>query len=402
MKITNNKINLFSAILLFISFVYLFNIFIFHFNFNELIGIKGLLINYDGGFIRRGLLGEIITSLSLNYGFEIKNIFTSIHLINYIIFFYLNFLLFKQFEKNFSFYFFIFSPLYFFYPLIAITTKYAEHIIQRESYLITFFLIFIIMCLKIKNRNFVFFSGILILLFLSFLYELTILCFPFFLTIYYIYLKKNNYPIRFFELFSALIFFFSIVIFHLSYYGESNIELIVKNLNENFNFNFKSNDLLYSWLNKDISKQIIFFIDGFKISYIIKYIFYAHPIILLILINHKYIKDKIYLFLFNISILSFVIVFGIATDWARFIHILYSLTLITFVFYYSGKFKDIFKKISSLITSRLKINTYLINSFVFVYCLVWNLKHTYWQNHLSYAFIKIIKQNILYFNEFIF
>jgi len=80
MKITNNKINLFSVILLFISFVYLFNIFIFHFNFNELIGIKGLLINYDGGFIRRGLLGEIITSLSLNYGFEIKNIFQQVHL----------------------------------------------------------------------------------------------------------------------------------------------------------------------------------------------------------------------------------------------------------------------------------------------------------------------------------
>ena len=68
MKITNNKINLFSVILLFISFVYLFNIFIFHFNFNELIGIKGLLINYDGGFIRRGLLGEIkYSSYLLHY-----------------------------------------------------------------------------------------------------------------------------------------------------------------------------------------------------------------------------------------------------------------------------------------------------------------------------------------------
>ena len=53
--------------------------------------IKGLLINYDGGFIRRGLLGELITSLSINFNFDIRNIFTFFHIINYLAFFLLKF-----------------------------------------------------------------------------------------------------------------------------------------------------------------------------------------------------------------------------------------------------------------------------------------------------------------------
>jgi hypothetical protein len=402
MKIINYNINLYLIIMLAISSIYFFNILIFHLNFNELIGIKGLLVNYDGGFIRRGLLGEIITSLSIDYAFELKNLFTFFHSINYIIFFFFNYLLFNQFKRNFLFYFFICSPIYLFYPLVAITTKYAEHIIQREAYLLTIFLSFVIFCLKFKNRNFVFIIGLTSIFFVTFLYELTVLCFPFFFTIYYIFLKNNNYPIKYFEIFFALVFCVLIIFFHLFFYGENNLELMIVNLNNNFNLNYKSSDLLYSWLNKDISKQIIFSMDGFKINYIFKYIFYAHPIFLLIFINHKFIRDRIYLSLFNISVLLFMIVFCIATDWARFVHILYSFSLVTFVFYFFHNYKDIFQKAGNLVMNKLRINNNFIHILVFLYCILWNLKHTYWQNHLSYGFFRIIKQNTLYFSELIF
>ena len=402
MKSFDKNQNLFSILLLIIAIFYFFNILIFHVNFNQLISIKGLLINYDGGFIRRGLLGEIITSLSLNFNFEIKNIFTIFHILNYLIFFYLNYLLFNMFRKNFLFYFFIFSPLYFFYPLIAVTTKFAEFIINREVYIITFFLIYTYLCLNIRNRNINLLIGIAIVIFLSFLYELTILCFPFFFTIYYIFLKRNEYRIKFYEIFISSSFCLLIIVFHLLNYGESNIELIVENLNKNFNFNYRSDDLLYSWLNKDISKQIIFFIDGFKINYVLRYFFYAHPVLLLIFINLKFVKDKIFLFLFIASISLFCIVFGIATDWARFIHILYTLSLITFIFYHTKNSQDIFLKSGDLFLEKFKVSQNFANTFVVVYCLIWNLKHTYWQNHLSFAFLKIFQQNMLYFNELIF
>ena len=402
MKLFDKNQNLFHVLLLIVVILYFFNILVFHINFNELIGTKGLRINYDGGFVRRGLLGEIITSLSLNFNFEIKNVFTFLHISNYLIFFYLNYLLFNIFKKNFLFYFFIFSPLYFFYPLIAVTTKFAEHVIQREIYVITFFLIYTFLCLKIHNRNINFLIGIIFLTFLTFLYELTILCFPFFFTIYYIFLKRNKYQTKFYEIFISSGFCLLIIVFHLYNYGESNIELVVENLNRNFNFNFRSDDLLYSWLNQEISKQIIFFMDGFKINYILRYIFYAHPILLLIFINYKFVKDKIFLFLFISSISLFCILFGIATDWARFVHILYTLSLITFTFYHTKNSQDIFLKSGNLFLEKFKISQNFANTFVIIYCLIWNLKHTFWQNHLSFAFIKIFQQNMLYFNELIF
>ena len=72
MKLFDKNTNLFLASLLLVASIYFFNILIFHVNFSELISIKGLLINYDGGFIRRGLLGEVITSLSINFNFDIR------------------------------------------------------------------------------------------------------------------------------------------------------------------------------------------------------------------------------------------------------------------------------------------------------------------------------------------
>ncbi|MBD1146841.1 hypothetical protein IDH09_03745 [Pelagibacterales bacterium SAG-MED28] len=402
MKITNYNINPYLIILLSIFGIYLFNIFVFYSNFYELIGIKGLLVNYDGGFIRRGLLGEIITSLSLNFSFKIKDLFTFFHCANYILFFYLNYILFNKFKKNFLFYFFIFSPIYFFYPLVAVTTKYAEHVIQREAYLLTIFISFIIFCTKVKNRKFVFGFGITSLLFSTLLYELTILCFPFFFTIYYIFLKRNNYLRNIFEILFATTFCLLILVFHLYFYGENDLNLMIDSLNNNFGFNYDSSDLLYSWLNQDISKQVIFLMDSFKINYVFKYIFYAHPVLLLIFINHKFINDRIYLLLFNMSIFLFAIVFAIATDWARFVHILYSLSLMTFAFYFFQSFDNIFHKIGDQIALRSKINRNLINILVFIYCIMWNLKHTFWQNHLSYGFFQIIQQNLLYFNELIF
>ena len=59
------KIDLFAYILFFFLVLYFFNIFVIHQNFEEVGSAKLLLLNYDGGFVRRALLGEIVNSISL-------------------------------------------------------------------------------------------------------------------------------------------------------------------------------------------------------------------------------------------------------------------------------------------------------------------------------------------------
>ena len=157
----NHKIDLFTCILFFFFILYIFNIFIIHQNFDKLISVKILLLNYDGGFIRRGLLGEFITAISLFFDLSLKNVFFLLHIINYSIFFLLNYLFFKRFKKNYIFYFFVFSPIYLTFTLGDVSSPYAEFLIQRESYLITFFLFFCYLIVQSNKRMATYFIGLI-------------------------------------------------------------------------------------------------------------------------------------------------------------------------------------------------------------------------------------------------
>ena len=139
------------------------------------------------------MLGEVITSISLFFKFPPKNVLIFFYTFLYILFFYLNYFFFKKFEKNYIFYFFIFSPIYLTFPLSDISSKYAEFVISREIFLITFFMFFCFLCKKINNRVGVYTFGIILMIISTFIYELTILCYPFYFYAYYIFLKIEIY-----------------------------------------------------------------------------------------------------------------------------------------------------------------------------------------------------------------
>ena len=250
------------------------------------------MLNYDGGFVRRALLGEIVNSISLFLDINFKNVFLIIHIINYLIFFYLNYFFFKKFKKNYIFYFFIFSPLYLTFSLGIISSPYAEFLIQREVYLINFFLFFCYLIEKSKNRIFIYLTGLIGITVLTFIYELTIITYPFFFTVYYFFLRKNYLKINLYEIFFACLLCLSIIFLHFDQYGNNDLSLVINNLNQNFNLNYSENDFMFSWINKGITEQINLYFSDFKISYIFKYLFYSHPIILLLCVILKMFKKK--------------------------------------------------------------------------------------------------------------
>lgn len=388
-----HKIDLFAYILFFFLVFYFFNIFIIHQNFEEVGSAKLLLLNYDGGFVRRALLGEIVTSISLFFNVNFKYVFLLIHIINYLIFFYLNYFFFKKFKKNYIFYFFVFSPLYLTFSLGIISSPYAEFLIQREVYLINFFLFFCYLIEKSKNRLLIYFTGLIGITIMSFIYELTIITYPFFFTIYYFFLKKNNFKIDLYEIFFAFLLCLSIIFLHLSQYGNNNLSLVINNLNQNFDLNYSKNDFMFSWINQGIIEQINLYFSDFKISYIFKYLFYSHPIILLLYVIAKKVQEKIFVYLVCLSSFSFLIIFVIAIDWARFVHILYCFVLYIFCLLIDNK--NTFISLSK-INFLTRFNIKFLNIFVFFYCTMWTLEHTYWQNHLSYGIFNIIQKNFLY------
>lgn len=375
---------------IFFYLLYLANIYLVHNNsFSESL-LKCLLLTYDGGFVRRALLGHFVSYVSIELKINFVQIFFVIFILIYSIFFILFFNLTKKFKYNFLFYFFVFSPIGFIYPLIQLEFPISILLAQREIFLITFFLFFNYLIIKNLKRSIIFFTGIIGTIILILLYELTFFCIPFFVLIYFVYLKKNNYKIKMYEVLILTLILMILLSAHLILYGTNNLDQVFNNIfiKNGIILSLKDKYCTFDWMNKKIIEQIIVFQENFKISQIIRYFFYSHPVLLLFYLNTKNNNDSKVNFLLFFSIIFSSILFLIATDWARFVHIIYFFTLISFfTIFYSDK--NIFVKVFN--NSFLKkINPLILNSFLFVYCTFWTLKQTYWQNHLSYGGIKII------------
>ena len=76
------------------------------------------IINYKGGYIRRGLLGEVSINLSNFLDLKIKYVFFLIHLFIYLLFHLLYYKYFSNFKRNYVFYLLCFSPLVFYIQLL--------------------------------------------------------------------------------------------------------------------------------------------------------------------------------------------------------------------------------------------------------------------------------------------
>ncbi len=112
-----NKENINNQILYFVLFFFVsINIIYFYLNFLSLIEVDNyafneLFINYQSGFIRRGLLGEIAWQLNNIFLVNPRHFFSVFFLSVYLLQFYLFYLLFRNYVKlKFIFLFLFFSP----------------------------------------------------------------------------------------------------------------------------------------------------------------------------------------------------------------------------------------------------------------------------------------------------
>ena len=152
------------------------------------------LINYQGGFTRRGLPGELIFVLSKFLELKFRFVAFLFQSLAYSIFLFFIYITFKDFKKNLIISFAIFTPLFLLFPIAEI-----ESLGRKETYLYLFFLLLI----NIKNSNqsnlFVFFILPLVCL----IYEEIILFAPF---IYVVLIIQNKIK-DFFGAFKILFLF---------------------------------------------------------------------------------------------------------------------------------------------------------------------------------------------------
>ena len=73
------------------------------------------VINYQGGFTRRGFLGEFIFQISQFFDFQLRKTFLVMQIFIYLLYFCCIYNLFKKIKYNYIFTIAIFSPLFLFF-----------------------------------------------------------------------------------------------------------------------------------------------------------------------------------------------------------------------------------------------------------------------------------------------
>ncbi len=322
------------------------------------------IINYQGGFVRRGLVGESLFQLHrlTNIDLDVL-IFLFVSLVYLSIFFFL--IKTVSYVQNSQLNILIFlSPGFFIYPIMN------SEIIGRKDILFLFILAFFVFFEKKFNNKNLFFLVILSIFFLCLSHSIFLFYTPYLLFLYFLIKSSRGATYNMWEIIIVLSSIISI--FFLIYLNQGN-ELIVSQICESVR-NFISNDCEISgqmyWLGNDAKSHIL--AQDIKP---IHFVFYLSSLILVyffILLKFYNTKLKVKflkinklnpIFILFILFLLTLPVYYLGSDWGRYISI--SFTGAFFLFIYCLKQKLFLKNYE------LKINKIFFLFLIAFYSFSW-------------------------------
>ena len=369
--------------------------FLFYFSFKTIIhhySYSQLFINYSAGFVKDGLFGELIFNLKdlfyFEYIFSINLIFLILYIINFFIILTILTPL-NSFSKLF-FIFFALNP-----ALLLFQINDIGALLRKEVFIITCFLLHVFASYLLNNsliryKNYIYLILFLILPFIILNFFIHTIQFLF-LPAHYLILKKNLKKLRYQKIIFCL---FTILFVYLYFIINNNpiseIDLIklTKIRLEDFliKLNFSSSPFFF--LDKSLSERFLTVLPYFRnIKFMVNYISAILIVFasLLYFINKITVNYKNYSFSENLlSILPFILLFFIAYDWGRWIHII-------FIILISNKLQYKILNVETL-NKNILFNI-IILLFIFIYLFFFNLPHCCAKNIFFYG----LNQNLMLF-----
>jgi len=376
-----NKINLNRYIL-----VYLFSIsvfVIFYLWVKHTVGndssISEWLINYKGGFTRRGLGGEIAIIFSNFFEINLRESIMFLQIFFHCIYLLLLFYYLKNLRVNLIQLFAIFSPIFLFYPIAEI-----EVLGRKEIFLFLLFLSTIYFSNERYSQKVVNFLIFFIFPIIVLIWEQIVLFAPYFLCILIIKNKIKTFKEVFIK--SILIFLPGIITFiyvflnPISLIEHSNmIEYLKTNFNENcyMSCNLLVSNTIYFHTFESTHRNVDMV---HYVRYFLIFLVGFMPLHILLFQNNFSKKDNFLSINFRLHNLFFflylpvLLLFLFGSDWGRWINITYTFSILFYLYLLINK----------QITNNLEIsgkNFFLVNknklltAIVFViFCFGWNPK----------------------------
>ena len=367
-----------TSIVIYLSILYF--IAIFHLYFKHSGGadstISEWLINYQGGFTKRGIIGEFCFQVAKFFNLKLRYVIylSQITIIG------IYYLLIYNFIKKISFNYFliliIFSPIFLLYPLAEL-----EVLGRKEIFIFIGFIIFLTFnSNKVEDKKDIYYV-VFILPILVLIWEPVIFYTPFFLTALIIKYEFNNL----YKIFKSITLFLPAIL--ISFYialnpiNEENHLILSNSLKENFGEEcYMSCALLLSKssIKSQFTTNFPLYSPVIFIRYFLVVLIGFGPLFLLSK-NSKFVSKTTFsnffsnfLILLIILILPMIILFAMGSDWGRWVNITYTFACLFFIHLY----KNNFIKINFNFFEKYKVfkDKNILILFFIVFCFGWNPK----------------------------
>ena len=348
------------------------------FNLDTNNSVAEWIINYQGGFGRRGLAGELLLNFSLLSKIHLKKIilFFIYFVVSIYHIFLFNFL--RKIKFNFYLILVVLSPLFVIFPISELEA------LGRKDILIPLF--FLIFCMLYDKSDFVLLIFYLIVLysFLIFTHEVSVFYLPFFYLLIIFKIRKFNI-LNILLLIMASIYFLTILMLFIKFnHSEHSIIKMCEILKNKFDTNCGLGAYVLDRSLMDNIKELggIRFIDILRAIFI--FLFGSIGLLILLFTTKKNIYSKnillksinfkyIFLFLFLCTLIPFFI----AVDWGRWFNLSYTMCTLFFIFCLKNKIIFLFEEGKMILLEFFEKKKIYLGIILFIVCFSWNPKAIY-------------------------
>ena len=370
--------------------------------------ISEWLINYSGGFTKRGLIGQICVYISNLFEINLRDSILIFQISIVLIYFVALYYFFKNLRINKLMLLSIFTPIFILYPIAEI-----EVLARKEIFIFCIFLLY----LNLENNYLKILYKLLMLPLAVLIWEPVLFFFLFWLADDIIKKELNKLDINFFKVLISFIpsLFLAIFIIFNPINSESHsvMETYLKiNFNETCYMSceaLKTKSSIYDQFNGNFHKYSL---EVF-IRYFLIIIIGFGPLIILNKISKVNIQNLLLFKNFNnllapnlIILMPVIFLFAMGYDWGRWVNISYVFSILFFFNLYKKKLIDINNSFVEEKNFKLFENKKIYIVFVIIFCFGWNPKTvisgdvaSFPGYRVPYKVFKIINQKYLNTNK---
>ena len=369
-------------------FIIIFNF--YHFTKELSLGqYSDWLINYQGGFVRRGLIGEVLFQIHSILSIRLDLvIFITVSLL--YIFFYKNFLkIIKTLDFGFLNLLIIFSPLSFVWPVME------EKASGRKDILYLFFLSLI--ALNLKKINFYHQKYLIILLSAVTVFSHTGFLFliPSFLIIFLLCNSEKKVLIIFKEIFFIILslFIFLIILLNNTQVGPEQIKLICDSVSDFVRSDCTTIGYIATlgWsfeLNLDLKKSL-WMRDYYHLFFSIAFLICFLPLLIVFYFSKfSNFKKLNVLFLFSLFLVGTIPLYYVGVDYGRYLHLTYLSSIIIYAVALQNKV-IIFDLPKNNYFKKFTIKPFVLVFIIFLYGFTFTVPHCC-NNNFKFNYKKLV------------